>query len=339
MNNPKNILVTRLSSIGDIVLTTAFLRILKNTFPNSSITFVVANNYEEVLKFNKRIDYLITYDKLQSDTERNLSKNKHLSKLNIDTFDLTFDLHNNSRTRKYYNGITNEVFKIDKRRLMKLKMVYLKSFPNEIKPIHNVYLDTLNKFNPSDDKLGLEFWLESDKDTYLPHNRIKEKTNIIGIAPGSQHFTKMWNTEKFKSLTERLQQQNYQIQLFGNKSELDICNFIQNNNFSIENYAGKLSLIETAEKIDKCDVLISNDSGLMHIASARQSKVLAIFGSTVKELGFAPFRVKNEIVEKELSCRPCTHIGKSKCNKGHFNCMNLISVDEVYQSFEKLISQ
>ena len=57
----------------------------------------------------------------------------------------------------------------------------------------------------------------------------------------------------------------------------------------------------------------------------------------VKELGFSPFRVQNEIVEKELNCRPCSHIGRENCPKGHFNCMNMISVEDVYSSFEKLI--
>jgi lipopolysaccharide heptosyltransferase II len=336
MNNHKNILVTRLSSIGDIVLTTAFLRILKNTIPNSTITFLTDNNYESILKFNKRIDYLITYDKLQTNKERNLSKNLHLSKLNIDTFDITFDLHNNFRTRKFYKGITKEMFKIDKQRLTKLKMVYLKSFPNEIKHKHDIYLETLNSFNPKDDNLGLEFWFESDLNSYLNQTSNKIKSNIIGIAPGSKHFTKMWNIEKFKDIANLLSS-NFSVQLFGSKEDIGICNFIQNNNEKILDLSGKLTLLETAKLIDKCDVLISNDSGLMHIASARQTKVLAIFGSTVKELGFSPFRVQNEIVEKELNCRPCSHIGRENCPKGHFNCMNMISVEDVYSSFEKLI--
>ncbi len=337
MNNPTNILVTRLSSIGDIVLTTAFIRILKNTFPFAKITFLTLNNYVEILKFNKRIDNIITYDKLHSDKERNLSKINQLSKLNVDTFDITFDLHNNLRTNNFIKNISKTIFSIDKRRLTKLKMVYLKSFPNEIKHIHNVYIDTLKKFNPIDDNFGLEFWLDSDKEFYLPHTQIKSKSNIIGIAPGSQHFTKMWNTEKFKSLSDLLINQNYTIQLFGNQNESELCDFIKGQNRKIENFAGKFSLIETAEKIDKCDLLISNDSGLMHIASARQTPLLAIYGSTIKEFGFAPFRVKNEIVELEIPCRPCTHIGKNKCPKGHFNCMNLISVEKVYNSFERLI--
>src|SRR5690606_4857516 len=102
------------------------------------------------------------------------------------------------------------------------------------------------------------------------------------------------------------------------------------------NYCGKLSLLESAKEIDNCDLLITNDSGLMHLAAARKVPTLAIFGSTVPQFGFTPYGNRSEIVEIELDCRPCTHIGRDKCPKGHFNCMNLIDEDIILEKLENL---
>jgi heptosyltransferase-2 len=85
--------------------------------------------------------------------------------------------------------------------------------------------------------------------------------------------------------------------------------------------------------MDFCDTVVTNDTGLMHIACARQRKVVAIFGSTVKEFGFAPYGTDSIMIENaSLSCRPCSHIGLAECPKAHFKCMNDISVGEVHRA-------
>ena len=104
------------------------------------------------------------------------------------------------------------------------------------------------------------------------------------------------------------------------------------------NLAGKLNLCETAAMMDKCSVVVTNDSGLMHIAAARKRNVVAIFGPTVKEFGFFPIGTRSVVVENtELDCRPCTHIGLPSCPKGHFKCMNEISTEQVVTSANALL--
>jgi heptosyltransferase-2 len=79
-----------------------------------------------------------------------------------------------------------------------------------------------------------------------------------------------------------------------------------------------------------CDVVVSNDTGLMHIAAAMKRNLVAIFGSTVKELGFFPIGTESIVLERnDLSCRPCSHIGRTSCPKKHFRCMKDISTGEV----------
>jgi heptosyltransferase-2 len=124
----------------------------------------------------------------------------------------------------------------------------------------------------------------------------------------------------------------------GGKNELELGNQIQQNSgVALNNFIGKLSLLETAKIIDESDLLICNDTGLMHIAAARKVPIVAIFGSSVKELGFIPYKTAFQIVEKELWCRPCSHVGRSFCPIGTFKCMNKIEVSDILKSIGKLI--
>ena len=90
------------------------------------------------------------------------------------------------------------------------------------------------------------------------------------------------------------------------------------------------SLLESASFMDDCTVLVTNDTGLMHMASARKRPVVAVFGPTVREFGFFPQGPEDIVIERaELNCRPCSHIGGDHCPLGHFRCMREIGVDDV----------
>jgi len=126
--------------------------------------------------------------------------------------------------------------------------------------------------------------------------------------------------------------------LLGGTADREICQKISEKlSFKTIDRSGENSIFKTAWELDNCDLLITNDTGVMHIAAARRIPVVAIFGSTVKEFGFAPFRVENRVVEiEDLPCRPCTHIGRAECPLGHFKCMNLIEPGAVLKSVEEL---
>jgi heptosyltransferase-2 len=101
--------------------------------------------------------------------------------------------------------------------------------------------------------------------------------------------------------------------------------------------SGQFSLLETASAMEFCDVILTNDSGLMHIAAAMKKKVIAIYGSTVCEFGFFPVGTESVIVERNgLYCRPCSHIGRDSCPEKHFRCMKEIQVEEVIKSIHAI---
>jgi heptosyltransferase-2 len=103
------------------------------------------------------------------------------------------------------------------------------------------------------------------------------------------------------------------------------------------NAAGCLAILETAAAFDSCSLIVSNDTGLMHVACARGRKIVALFGSSVEEFGFFPFRAKSIVLENSgLKCRPCSHIGLDECPKSHFRCMKEISVERVLTAASEL---
>jgi heptosyltransferase-2 len=336
------ILVIRLSSIGDIVLTTGFLRLLRKRFPESKIDFFTFRHFQSILEHNLMIDKLITCEKNTTDSKLTIIKNNIIKEQG--DYDIIIDLQNNSVSNKFSQGISDKIIKYDKRRKFKLELVWLKKHKGEpYQNIHNIYLETLNEFAYEEDNLGLEFWLESDKlnQKYIPNDNNftkKSKLNIV-IAPGAHYKTKRWSYINFAHLIRKLKNRAETITLIGGLNDTSICNKIKELNPDIINLCGNTNLLETAELISKSDLLITNDTGVMHIATARKIPVVAFFGSTVRELGFEPYSRNSLIIESDVCCRPCSHIGRNFCPLIHFKCMNDITPDIAYNKIIKFIDE
>jgi heptosyltransferase-2 len=159
------------------------------------------------------------------------------------------------------------------------------------------------------------------------------KPDYIVIAPSSKHFTKTYPKEKFAELIRKIK--HHKIVLVGERTKRDmsICRYLSKASSkassNIINYCGKINYRALANVLNFSELVICNDSGILHLSEALRKKVVAIFGCTVKEFGFYP-QLDNSIVLEvnNLQCRPCTHIGKDKCPKKHFNCMNEINVSD-----------
>lgn len=339
-NQIRKILVIRFSSIGDIVLTTGFVRILRNKFPDAKIDFLIYKPFREIYELNPHIDQIITCEKNATDSTIRILKNNITR--NHGTYDIIFDLHNNSISNKFSENFGAIVHKVDKRRIFKLKLVWLKKGIGEsYRQIHDIYLDTMKNYGIEDDGLGLEFWLSNDKENtnYLPFQRQFrriDKLNIV-VAPGAHFKTKQWGYLNYAHLIRKLKPLTNKVTLVGGLNDSVHAQKIIELNPDVINLCGKTNLIKTCEEIDNADLLITNDTGVMHIAAARKVPVVTIFGSSVKELGFEPYAVKHLLIESELSCRPCSHIGRRFCPLIHFNCMNSITPDIAHKNIIEFI--
>jgi heptosyltransferase-2 len=323
----KKILIIRLSSLGDVLLTTPLIRSIKKNYPSLEIDFIVRRDFKDVLINNPYLTKLFYF-------ERNDNQNKRLSEeLKSRSYDLVIDLQNNFRSRKIYLGIRAKKLRFKKQTIKKLFLVYLKI--NRLKhlpPIPHRYAETIPDFVLDDEGLDL---ISTNQSSPL----FSSSDKWIGFCPGSKHFTKKWLADYFIQLGYKLNEEGYKIAVFGGAEDEGICKLIfENTPISINLCYGN-NLLQTAADMKKCIAVVCNDSGLMHTACAVKVPVAAIFGSTVKEFGFIPYKNKNLILENNsLTCRPCSHIGKDKCPKKHFKCMMEITPELVFEKLKQLIN-
>ncbi len=333
-NTINKILVIRLSSMGDVVLTTPLVRSLRREFPNARIDFLLNKSFSEIYKFNPNIDNLILYDRELSKQQIIKDRDNYLKEQGIAKYDLIIDLQKNKRSKAWTAGISENIKRVEKNRLHKLSLVYLKK-PRLESDFHVVknYLATASEYGLKADEKGCEIF--TDKGDYP---KIQNQKPLIAFAPAAQHFTKQWLPEKFIELADMLSK-DYQIVLLGGKADKEVCQLIQDKSEAeFFDYSGSNSIIQTYSTVKQCSAIVTNDTGVMHIASAADIPIIALFGSTVPALGFTPYNVKHKILEvKDLKCRPCTHIGKKKCPKGHFRCMTEINAKQVYNSLLELL--
>jgi heptosyltransferase-2 len=166
-------------------------------------------------------------------------------------------------------------------------------------------------------------------------NNLEDK-KIILIAPGSKWFTKRWPLEYFNELLKKLAKNSeYKVVIIGGEEESTFDMYTDKN---IVNLCGKTSLLDVAEICSRSNIIVTNDSSPIHIASAFSNiHIIAIFGATTEELGFFPWSKNSEVLENmNLDCRPCGLHGGEKCPKGHFKCMLDIKPELVYEKIETI---
>ncbi len=159
---------------------------------------------------------------------------------------------------------------------------------------------------------------------------MKLRGKLVAIAPQSRWGTKRWPADNFARTAEKLAQKNTVLILGSEAGDWEGRNII--------NLTGRTDLKKLIAVLSLADLLISNDSGLMHIASALKVPVVVIYGSTVPSLGFTPWG-EHIVVETFLKCRPCSLHGPQKCPEGHFKCMKDIKVDRVLEAAGKLLDR
>ncbi len=159
---------------------------------------------------------------------------------------------------------------------------------------------------------------------------------FIAIAPGAHWPTKRWTG--YSELISKIKNKKYEIVIVGDRNDrANAKEIIKTSGANATNLCGLLDLSQLTYVLSKAKLLITNDTGAMHIAEAVGTPVVAIFGSTVKQFGFAPWRQESVVIETELNCRPCSLHGLNKCPQGHFNCMRLITAEQVKDSIDKMV--
>lgn len=320
------ILVIRLSSIGDIVLTSPVVRCLKKQLPDAEIHFLTKNSYREIIEHNPYIDV----NHFIKDDVKEL-----IGELKREKFDLVVDLHNNIRTWKIKVALRTKNESVNKINFEKWLYV---NFKWNIMPVAHIvdrYMNTVRSLAILNDEKGLDYFISQKDEIKIEELPLTHLHGYIAIAIGAQHATKKLPFEKLKQLVHQL---HFPIILLGGKEDRAVGEEIKNvDSIKIFNSCGMLSINQSASIIKNSKLVITHDTGMMHIAAAYKKKVISVWGNTVPEFGMSPYygneteeKLKSKIFEiDKLSCRPCSKIGYQKCPKKHFKCMNEIDITKV----------
>jgi len=161
---------------------------------------------------------------------------------------------------------------------------------------------------------------------------------LLAVAPGARWPTKRWSVDGFARVAEAFARQHQAaVVVLGDASDAPLAQALcQRLTTPVLNCAGQLSLRHSLALLQRCRLLLCNDSGLMHVATALKIPVVAIFGPTVQEFGFYPFRAQSHVVSRSLPCRPCSTKGSRFCPRGHHACMQEVSSQEVFAAAQRL---
>ncbi|MBU0943017.1 MAG: lipopolysaccharide heptosyltransferase II [Proteobacteria bacterium] len=205
------------------------------------------------------------------------------------------------------------------------------------------FVDCLKQENPislPDQQDGNE---ASDRPELKPLNNSGAAIPVIGLNPGAAFGpAKRWPTEKFGQLAALIAH-NYGesgclIIVFGTEADTaaaqEIRQFSMRTPSHVIDMTGKTNLKQAMALIKNCDVFVSNDSGLMHVAAGLATPTIAIFGST-NHITTGPYSKNSIILRREMDCSPCL---KTHCPQGHLNCLESIKATDVYEEVTQLLS-
>lgn len=337
-------LIIRFSSVGDIILTTPLVRNLRRAFPECRIDFLVKSAYADLLHGNPHVSRVIAFD-----GNEGVGGLRRLRKeIRDEGYDLILDLHDSLRSRYVCAGQSG-VRRYRKRKLARAVLVrwqrdVYRLFGGSPGVIER-YLETVRHLGVSDDGEGPELF-PSPGDVAAAGALLHDApAGWVGVSPSARHETKVWPPERFASAASALaRDRGFGVVLLGGPDDIERCGVVEARiradapGMPVANAAGKLTLLQSAALLDRCAVVLANDSGLMHVASARKRPLVAVFGSTVRQFGFAPYGRRSVVVERpEVLCRPCTGIGRARCPEGHFRCMLDISDDQVVAAASLLL--
>jgi len=343
-------LIVRFSSVGDIVLSSLLIRALRTRFPQSEIDFLVKEQYADLVRHNPHLTRTLVLPEGGPASDL-----QHLrSRVRQSGYDLIIDIHDSLRSRFLCFG-SRSVVRLRKRKLARFALVHGKHdlyarFGGD-PSLALRYLEPVRHLGVCDDGRGLEVFLtEEDRaaaSAVLARAGIRTGSPVLGICPTSRHLTKMWPAERFAAAAAAIGAgHGLPVVIFGAGSEREQCAAVaeaigrEQPALSVATLAGSLSLTGTAAAMDSCALVLTNDSGLMHLASARKRKVLALFGPTVRQFGFFPFGTESRVIEEHgLRCRPCSSIGGPVCPEWHFRCMMDITADRVAREASGLLGR
>ncbi|MCF8256964.1 MAG: glycosyltransferase family 9 protein [Flavobacteriales bacterium] len=315
----QRILIVRFSSIGDIVLTSPVMRALRARFPDADIRFLTKRAYAELVQPNPYLNNIFLFDGKLRDT---------IDEVRAFRPDVIIDLHHNLRTAILKAAVGCKAYSFPKLNLE--KWLHVKLRLDTLPDLHIVdrYFTSVETLGVVNDGQGLDFFIRED--VKLPQLPAVFSEGYVAVVVGAKFATKRIPEEKLTTIIKGLKRP---VVLVGGPEDAEVGERLANSE-QVFNACGRTSLQESARIIERATVVITPDTGMMHIAAAYDRPTISIWGNTVPAFGMTPYMPQHPeqshlIEQKGLSCRPCSKIGFGKCPKKHFDCMMLLDTGTV----------
>jgi ADP-heptose:LPS heptosyltransferase len=325
----RHVAVIRLSSLGDVVLTLPVVRALRGAYPDARITYWVKEEYADAVRFDPAISHVRMLERDARRIEDLVSMSAELEEC-----DLIVDLHGNARSRVLTFHQRAPVLRARSGRVARERWVHARwTRPRALAHVLDRYAATLQPIHvaaPGTPRLAAGEEAERWGDAWMA---AWGTPRPVALCPGARHFTKRWPEERWRELLGRLRGSGHAVLVFSLAGERE----------SLSGLAADVAadprvrwctepLPRMAALLSRCAAAVSNDSGLMHAAAARGLRVVALFGSTVPELGFAPAGEGHVLLRRREPCQPCALHGRAACPKRHFRCLREIGAEEVVRA-------
>jgi heptosyltransferase-2 len=329
------ILVIRLSSMGDIILTLPALEALKTAFPRSRVDVVVKARYRDLLLGYPRVNDLLLLEEGESVFSLAGRFRRH-------SYDIVVDLHANLRSRLLSLLLrAGRTLRVRKRPLRRRLMVlFHRRFGP---PVHTVnrYLQTLRPLGIEAPRRPPRLTLQPDEirraERFLEEHTLDGRRPLAGLHPGARWPGKCWPAERFVETGRRLIDEGRRgILVFGGPGEEDLAGSVAREIGPDAAAAAGLPLRRLMALVSRCSVFITNDSGPMHLATALEVPVVAVFGPTHPMLGFWPLGDRDIVLTADLECSPCSLHGGCRCPRD-WRCLREVNVDQVLQAAERTL--
>ncbi len=328
----KSFLIIQTAFIGDVILATPIIEKLHQHYPNAAIDFLVRKGNESPLEGHPKLNEVLIWNKKENkygnllQLARKIQRRKYNAVINTHRF----------VTSGFLTGFSkaNERIGFDKN---PFSFFYSKKIKHQLRNgTHEVSrnLQLIEHLTNDEFVRPALYPSNDDFESVSPY----QSDDYICIAPASIWLTKQLPAEKWIQLTEALPL-DMNIFLIGSPADGCTCEMIKTTSHhpGIYNLAGKLSLLQSAALIRDARMTYTNDSAPMHLASAMNAPITAVYCSTVPDFGFGPLSDESHIIQtnENLACRPCGLHGKKACPKEHFNCAKTIDIEEMANLFPK----
>jgi lipopolysaccharide heptosyltransferase II len=322
------ILLVRFSSLGDVLLTTPLIRALRLRHPAATLSVLTKQVWAPILSANPHLDEVVAVSPGQSLVPLARA-------LRSARFTHLLDLHGSVRTRVLKLLVPGPWTGYDGRRRARATLIsaHQDIYQDRI-PVPERYFEAARELDVAPDGGPAELFTspagEARAEAWLSRVGLESEQPLVVLAPGAAHATKRWPIHHWRRIATELARRGFRIALIGGAADRGLAAEIATTaGPRAASAAGELDLQAGAALLRRAQVVLSGDTGPMHLATAVRTPVVALFGPTVEQFGFFPYRARSVVLQRDLPCRPCSSKGGPRCPLTHHRCLEEIMPNEV----------